>query len=153
MNKTIFSGTAQVEIQGDQVLRLVARGDQYAKYQVIGFDDPVTITDRRKNGLVAISRAIETKHLNEFASQFNAPAEISIKSNASGIRINLRDTDDHAPVHKLWIAIGVQDRIPVYDYLFERLTPFGDTRFAFLALFARARAAKILSPVPLTKGT
>ncbi len=131
MVKPVFSGTAWVEIQGDRVLRFIDLNRDCAEYRVIGFDDPIKV------GLKAISQVLETKRLNGFAGQFNAPAQIEIsKPDSSGLVIELRETSDPDPGHRLWIAIGIQGSVPVYDYLFDCLAPFGD-RFAFLAVFRR----------------
>lgn len=135
MDKSIFSGPAQVAIQGDSVLSLISQGQDHAEYRVIGFDDPITIMDYRSSGLAAIAEVIARGKSDSFALRFNTPAHVNIKSNSKGATIELKDTDDTAPNHMLWIAIGIQDSIPVYDYLFDRLVPLDNDRFGFLGLF------------------
>lgn len=135
----IFSNTAQIEIQGDRVLRFVEVNHGQAEYQVIGFDDPViTVHDHRRAGLRAITQLLDTGDLNDFAPRFNVPAHVTISDqDPSHILIELHETNDPAPAHMLWIAIGIKDCIPVYDYVFEQLVPLDSKGFAFLALYQR----------------
>jgi hypothetical protein len=133
----IFSNTARVEIQGDPVLRFVDANDGQAEYQVIGFDDPViTVRDRRRASLRAIAQLLDTGDLYGFAPQFNVPAHVTISvQDPSHILVELCETSDPAPAHMLWIAVGIRDYIPVYDYVFERIVPLEDDGFSFLALY------------------
>jgi hypothetical protein len=139
MQKRIFSGPVQVEIQGANVLKFIGQEPGQAKYQVIGFQDSITVIDRRAVSLQAIDEVLKTGVVDRFASQFNAPATLRIsKAHSKSITIELDESDNTNPEFMLWVAIGIQDTIPVYDYLFERLVPFGDNGFAFLALYRRS---------------
>ena len=135
----LFSNTAQIEIQGDRVLRFIEVNHEQAEYQVIGFDAPViTVRDHRRVGLRAITQLLDTGNLSDFAPRFNVPAYVTISDqDSSHILIELCETNDPAPAHMLWIAIGIKDCIPVYDYVFEQLVPLGSKGFAFLALYQR----------------
>jgi hypothetical protein len=135
----IFSNTARIEIQGNRVLRFVDADGGQAEYQVIGFDDPViTVRDRRRAGLRAIAQLLDTGDLYGFAPQFNVPAHVTISVQyPSHILVELCETDDPAPAHTLWIVAGIKDRIPVFDYLFERIAPLEDDGFSFFALYRR----------------
>jgi hypothetical protein len=140
MVNSIFSGTAWIELQGDHALDFIGLQD-YAEYQVVGFENPIIVRDYRSIGLKAIAQVLETQQVNSFAPQFNAPAQVDISETSScGLLIELQDTDDPDPAHRLWIDIGIGDSIPAYDYVFDRLVPLGDNRFAFLALFLRPGA-------------
>jgi hypothetical protein len=139
MDNTIFSGSAQVEIQGDRVLRFRALKNNRAEYRVIGFKRPtITVHDYRTVGLGGIAHVLNTGDVDDFACQFNVPAYVIIsRQNFSSILIELRESDDPHPTHTLWIAIGIQGSIPVFDYLFEHIEFLGDNRFAFLGLYRR----------------
>ncbi len=138
MNKSVFSGTAWVEIQGERVLRLVERYPDHSEYRVHGFQDPVIIKDYRQATKRALANVMDLgRDVKEFAPHYNTPALVYIESDSSGVSIKLQDTDEHDPQHRLWIAIGIQDSIPVYDYIFDRLAPMNEDGFAFLALYRR----------------
>jgi hypothetical protein len=129
--------TADIAIQGDRVLRFVNCTQERAIYEVIGFSDPsITIIDYRLNGLKAIHELLKTDAKANFASKFNAPANIELQYDHNGnILIELNDIGNNHPDRMLWIVIGLQDSIPVYNYLVERIAPLGDGTFAFAALF------------------
>jgi hypothetical protein len=144
----IFSNTAQIEIQGDRVLRFINANHGQAEYQVIGFDAPViTVRDHRRAGLRAIAQLLDTGNLNDFAPRFNAPAYVTISDqDSSHILIELRETNDPAPAHMLWIVVGIKDYVPVYDYIFERIVPLEDDSFSFLALYQRVLQSEVSAP-------
>jgi hypothetical protein len=139
MTKKIFSGAAWVEIQGDQVLHLNHLRRKRAEYQVLGFGEPISLVDFRPDGLSAIRQLLKSKKVADFAARFSSPAQVKIlESRTKGVVIELYRTKNDDPTHRLWIAIGIGNRIPVYDYIFDRLEPLDDERFAFLALLRRA---------------
>lgn len=136
MARVIFAGPAHIEIQGPQVLTLIGIESEKAEYQVVGFKETVRIIDRRVKGLAAIRSIKQPGGLDRFAIQFNAPARITVvKKSSKDITIELDETRSVSPKHILWIAIGIQDAIPVYHYVFDCLAALDDKRFAFLALF------------------
>lgn len=136
MNR-IFSGTVQVSIQGDRVLRFVDFTGNQAKYEVIGFENsPVLIIDSRAKGLLAIQELIETEELHAFAPRFNHQAMVQItKDDTGNTLIELSDTED-VPTCVLWIAIGLGSSMPVYDYVYEELVPLTeDDQYALIAVY------------------
>lgn len=136
-NNLAFSGNAEVIIQGERVLRFVNYFEDRAIYDVIGFDAPhITLIDYRKSGLLAIQTLLAGGELSAFAHTFNVPAHISIwVADDGNLSIELGDAEDQPISHVLWIAIGMGEDVPVYDYLFEYAVPFEDTRYAFVALY------------------
>jgi hypothetical protein len=73
--------------------------------------------------------------LQNFAPIFNTPALVAIQEEESGeVIIELNEPFNPHPNKMLWIAIGIRDSLPVYEYLFERISPLADGSFAFLAL-------------------
>jgi hypothetical protein len=149
--RCIFSGVARVEIQGDRVLRFDDDlTPERARYSVIGFEEtPVTIFDHRPAGLRAIKEVLATGDVDQFAPQFNVPSLVEVYSlPPSGLLIVLREAEVTEPAYTLWIAIGIGDMIPVYDYVLEKMEPYGDERFALLALYRRPNQPED-SPLPV----
>jgi len=135
--KKIFEGSAQVSIQGERVLRFLDFTGNQAKYEIIGFEDsPVTLIDHRLNGLTAIQALLETGDLHDFAPKFNHPALVNVTQDEMGeVVIELNDTEDY-PSCVLWVAIGLGDLVPVYDYLYENIVPFNEEgKYAFIGLY------------------
>jgi hypothetical protein len=138
---SIFSNAAQVKIQGDRVLRLISIDRERAKYQVTGFSDPIiTVFDYRLAGLRAIAQVLDTGEADGFAPQFNVPAHVTILNEGPArVLLELRETDDPSPAYMLWIAIGIEDTIPVYDYVFDYVEALDAKQFAFLSVYRRPR--------------
>lgn len=133
----LFSGPAQVSIQGERVLRLLDFTGNQAKYEVIGFEElPVVLLDSRKRGLMAIQELLENGDLRAFAPKFNHPANVRItEDDNTSVIIELTDTCEH-PRHLLWIAIGLRDSLPVYQYVYENIAPLHtQNEYAYLALY------------------
>jgi hypothetical protein len=148
MEEEIYSGTAWIEIQGERVLHFLRLESDYAEYQVIGFLDPIIIRDFRIEGHRAIQEVLDTNKVDSFASLFNSPARIKVnKTGPRTFLIELDDTGDPDPTHRLWIAIGLDEYLPVYDYLLNRLAPLAENRFALCALYRRPQSVHVLSPV------
>lgn len=128
---------AEISIQGERVLRLVNCTQERAVYEVIGFNDPsITIIDYRKNGLRALQTLLDTGEAKNFAPKFNMPARVEFQYAQDGnVLIELNEVGNDQPIQMLWIVVGLQDSIPVYDYLFETIAPLDDNTFAFAALF------------------
>jgi hypothetical protein len=128
--------TAWVEIQGDLALHFVRREKEYAEYEVIGYSDQVMLRDYRVAGLKAIDEVHDTGKVDKFPYQFNTPALVNIPNLKSPkLYIELHDTKDLDPDHRLWIAVGITE-LPVYKYIHKRLVPFKDA-FALVALYRR----------------
>jgi hypothetical protein len=111
---------AEISIQGDRVLRFINSTAERAVYEIIDFDNPViTLIDYRQQGLKAIQKLLETNQLENFAPEFNTPAKVEIQSEPNGnILIELNETGDEKPAQMLWIAIGINEVIPDFDYLY-----------------------------------
>jgi hypothetical protein len=139
MGKTHFNGSAHVELQGERALTYLSREQNYAEYQVNGFDEPaILLRDYRPDGLAALDEILTTGKLETFAPKFNSPAQVLIQDQDSGdVLIELFETSVPDPDYRLWIAIGIRDHIPVYDYVLDFLVPWEDDNFAFLALYRR----------------
>jgi len=133
----LYSGLAQVSIQGDRALRFLDFTGNQARYEVIGFESvPVEIADYRIKGIQAIQELLETGDVLAFAPKFNHPASVLFTlGERGGLVIELHDTDA-SPREILWIAIGLKDSLPVYDYLFEAITPLeNEEDFALIAVY------------------
>jgi len=139
MTETIFSGVAHIELQGDRALRLIDVYQDHADFEVIGFDEPrITLRDHRRVSLDALAKVLKAENVHLLALKLNTPAQANVQLQNSGdIAIELHETQAQDPAHRLWVAIGIQDRIPVYDYVFRQIAPLGDGRFAFLGLYRR----------------
>jgi hypothetical protein len=136
MLNEICTVTAWVEIQGDLVLHFVRREKEYAEYEVIGYSDQVMLRDYRTAGLKAIDEVHDTRKADKFPYQFNAPALVNIPDLKSPtLSIELHDTKEIDPDHRLWIAVGITE-LPVYEYIHKRVVPFKDA-FALVALYHR----------------
>lgn len=132
-----FEFDVEIEIQGDNVQNLLHLSQDLAKYEVIGFDkQKIIIDDYRKDKLLSLQKLIETDRLEEFANYFNTPARITLQYNdENDILVELNETDNPLPKNMLWIAIGIQDSIPIYDYEIEWISPLPNNEFAFFAIF------------------
>lgn len=133
----IFSGPAQVAIQGERVLRFIELTGKQATYEIIGFEDPVvTVIDYRSDGLLAIQSLLETGDLKAFAPKFNKPAMIEISQDEMGkIVIELNETNVAHPNFILWVAIGIGSSIPVFEYIYENIRPLNEEKYALLAIY------------------
>lgn len=141
----LYAGTAQVSIQGERALRFLDFTGNQAKYEVIGFENmPIVIIDSRRRGLLAIQELLGGGNVNDFAPKFNHPAHIRItQEGGGGVTIELSDTDEN-PSHILWIAIGLGDSMPVYDYVLEVIVPLegSDGEYALIALYQSSSSDK-----------
>ena len=132
----LFEGAASVSIQGKRVLRFIDLTGYEAVYEIIGFEEvPVRLIDRRAEGIQAIQTLLETGEINDFASSFNAPAFVRIiQDNTGEVIIELEDTSITSNFI-LWIAIGLDDTIPVYETLYENILPLENNTYAVISLY------------------
>ncbi len=139
MDEMLFCGSAYIELQGDRALTYLSRNQNYAEYKVNGFEEPtVLVRDYRQDGIAALDEILRTGVLYTFAPKFNTPALVSVKrQNSENILVELHKTNIADPDHRLWMAIGIRDSIPVYDYVFNLLVPWEDDSFSFFALYRR----------------
>jgi hypothetical protein len=130
-------GTAEISIQGERVLSFMDCEEDRAIYEVIGFKNPkITIIDYRRSGIKAIQDLLKTSKLYDFAPRFNMPAKVTIQSDEDGnVLIELDEPGEERPTQMLWIVIGLKDSIPVYDYLFEMISPTDNGAFGYVAYF------------------
>lgn len=138
MIQHIFSGHVQVEIQGPKVLRLLQRTIQYAKYEVVGFEEKVAVQDSRTQGLQAIDYLEASGDATYFPDEFSSPAYAQIFSDENDVlQIHLSDNHDEEPEHFLWIAIGISDEIPFYDYEFQWIEFFNSNTIGMITIFSK----------------
>ena len=139
MNEVIFSGSASLEFQGDEIFTLLHLFKTHAKFLLIGFQHPqIIVFDYRKRTLETVKQILETGQGNNFPQQFNLPATVKFSKLEDGnLQIKLYETDTQDPGYMLWAAIGIGRSIPVYDYLFYEFTPLHDELFAFISLYER----------------
>lgn len=150
MEKIYFSGPSHVQIQGDQVLRFISLENEFASYQLIGFEEnPVTIVDYRSFGINAIKTLIFDERLYDFAPKFNKPSYVTIVESINGeLLIKLQETAELNPPFMLWIAIGMEEDPPNYSYLFREIVPYHQNKLAVLSLYKRPfRKSPITLPV------
>lgn len=156
MVNMIFRESVHVELQGEQALTYIPQDDQVAKYRINGFEEPlVHIHDYRRIPLNALEQALKTGNLLSFSPIFNSPALMLIKPQETAeLVIELHESDISDPDLRLWIAIGIRETIPVYDYLWNLIAPWGDDAFAFLALYRlKTRCQKLESAAFLASST
>lgn len=138
MNYFPFENTACVEIQGHRVLELVERWPAYAEYEVIGFHGTVIIHDFRPDSLAALDSVLAGDSV-DFGESFSTPAYVVITfPEPQQIHIELHPTLDLRGTYTLWIAIGLEEYLPVLDYVFRKIEPFEDGGFAFIALYQQS---------------
>lgn len=134
----IFTGCVQVEIQGPKVLRLLQRTIKFAEYEVVGFEGKVLIQDTRFRGLQAIDYLETSGDASYFPEEFSSPAYAQIVRDNKGIlRIHLSDTSDSDLDIILWVAIGISNEIPNYDYQHQWIEYFDQNRIGMIAVFLR----------------
>ena len=141
MNSYTFNNSAELEIQGAEVLNLLSLEDDYADYEVIGFIEPrVFIRDFRESGKLAIETVLAVGDMGSFANDFNHPSHVTIFSLPAedAIMIELRETSVSRPQFMLWLAIGIENDIPIYDYVFSPLIrPYDSDRLAIFSVYKR----------------
>lgn len=132
----IFSGCVQVEIQGPKVLRLLQRTIKFAEYEVVGFEDKVLIQDTRSRGLQAIDYLESSGDSSYFPEEFSSPAYAQIvRDNKGKLRIHLSDSFDSDLDFILWIAIGISNEIPLYDYQHQWIEYFDQDTIGMISIF------------------
>jgi hypothetical protein len=137
MNQT-FSISAYVAIQGKRVLRFIDFAENQVVYEIIGFTDRIVrLVDRRASGLRAISELQNTGNPVAFAPMFNGPALVTIIQDEQHdeIQIELSEPSESTLEHILWIAIGIGDLIPVYNYIYEHIEPLDENHYALIAVY------------------
>jgi hypothetical protein len=144
MKKVIFSGTAQVEIQGKYVFKFVTLDKNQATYEVIGINKPVIrIIDQRAGVRRKMEEILKTGEVKQLADYFNTPARVTIFPSHAGRRtVRLEKTRAQHPRHMLWVAIGIGEKIPMYDYQFIEIQKMKPRRYALFSLYKRPHPRK-----------
>lgn len=135
MFELLFSGIVDVNIQGHHVLRFRKRDEDYVEYTIVGFGDQIVIYDYRKNGLNAIDLVLNTNQTYHFPYEFNESAQLNIfdSTDNNPLVIELRNTCQ-IPTHLLWIAVGLDNKVPIYEYDVGLVQQIDDAHIALLAL-------------------
>lgn len=139
MEQVLFSYPSHVQIQGEEVLRFVSADTQVATYELVGFENfPIIIEDYRSFGLDAIHTLLQDGQLYDFAPRFNQPSHVLILQEEDGlVRVELTETEFRNPPYMLWIAIGLTEDIPNYQYKLCEAQPCGDDEQALFAVYKR----------------
>jgi hypothetical protein len=150
MIESIFSNASHVQIQGDEVLRIVEEKEDIARYRLIGFEHyPVVIEDRRPVGLAALADYRRDGLPYAFAPKFNHPAHVTITSGPGNqILVKLLETENKNPDYMLWIAIGMQEEPPDYSFVFFENISYQKNKTALFSLYKRPKVARIRSSHP-----
>ena len=132
---TIFSSTAQVEIEGSNVIQLVDIQPDHLVYHVAGFDaSPITLFDHRPTEFKALQAFLEGDYDQLFVEEFNSPAQIDVRFTAgSAMEIILHEPNNLAPLHILWIVTSLRRPIHTNEYLFHFSSPLPNDRQILLA--------------------
>jgi hypothetical protein len=141
MPNLIFSNASFIELQGKNVLELISYGDSFAEYRIIGFDSPpITIIDYRSSGIMALEKFLDSGDIETFPYAFSIISLVEVFEYDNGeITIRLHDYDNRIPVtYMLWIAIGIEKHLPVYDYIFYKLNPLPGGKYAFASIYERS---------------
>lgn len=147
MKKLIYSGDIDIQLQGSPALTLVEKSNSYAKFDVIGFNRPVRIIDFREASLRAVEKLLDKGNLLEFAPEFNQPAFAEVwEDENSCFMIHLHQPKSgKSSRYMLWIAVGIGEEVPVYECLYEKLSPIGKNRYALVSIYKRPLATHHLS--------
>ncbi|MBX3056677.1 MAG: hypothetical protein KF770_09415 [Anaerolineae bacterium] len=138
MMKTLFSGSVDIFMQGPRVLSISEVVSNFVECNHIGFEEQVRILDFRRESLQVIRHALKTGDGSLFRQTFAQPAHAVIeKFPDDQFRIMLYDTRSSEPEHVLWLAVGLDENFPVYDYLFYEIVPYEGEQFAVLACYHR----------------
>jgi hypothetical protein len=141
MNDSIFSGTAQVEIQGPRVLEFVSINEKQAEFEVIGISGPkIKLIDSRPAVRRKMEEILKTEKVEQLADYFNRPARVTILPPESGeMIVRLEKTRAKKPRHMLWVAVGIGEDIPIYDFKQFDMQEIGKNRYALFSLYKRPR--------------
>jgi hypothetical protein len=142
MSENIFSGTAQVEIQGPRALEFVALNDTQAEFEVIGISGPkIKLIDFRPAVRRKMKEILKTEKVEQLAEYFNRPAHITILPPESDqMIVRLENTRAKKPKHMLWVAVGIGETIPVYEYKQIDIQQLANETFSLFSLYKRPKA-------------
>ncbi len=146
INKFIFSVCSSVQLQGDEVLRLVYVDTEVATYTLAGFPErPITIQDYRSYGLEALNILLKDGRSRDFRARFNRPSNVLLfRGNNKDVLVQLMESTESDPLYMLWIAAGAEETMPLgHSYLFREIRELPDRRRAFLSLHKQSYHANI----------
>ena len=120
MQDIIFTGTAQVDINGTHLLQPIASQTDQTAYELVGFEDAVSLVDYRHEHAI---------------SSHPTPAHLVIHMTETAVlQFSLHDTQDTTATHMLWMSTGNNKTTPPHDQLFMQIAPLENGRYAYLAL-------------------
>jgi hypothetical protein len=139
MDGTIFSGIAQVEIQGKAVLEFISLTKAQAEFDVIGLTDPtIRVIDRRPAVKRKMKEILKTEKVEQLADYFSQPARVTILHPVAGqMVVRLEKTRAKKPQHTLWMAIGIDEQIPYFNYKKIRIRRLENNKFAVFYLYKK----------------
>lgn len=140
MSRIIFSGITDVELQGEEVLQVVETNSDFIVFRLIGFSTPIVeIRDYREKSRVALDYALKTGDLKKFPYQFCVASNIIFLEKSNGdIEITMYEPEQiNSQSHMLWIAIGIENQVPVYNYLYYLIDQLPSGLNAFLSIYER----------------
>jgi hypothetical protein len=144
MKNVFFSGTAAIEIQGPHVLEFISINNKQAEFDVIGLSNPkIRVVDTRPTVCKTMRAILENGKVETLADEFNKPARVTILPAEDGqIIVQLAKTRAQKPRHMLWVAIGIGEDIPYYDYKKVEIQQMEDNNYALFSLYKRPRLVK-----------
>ncbi len=141
-SNAFFSGPAAVEIQGPQVLEFVSIDDKQAEFDVISLSNPrIHFVDTRPPVIKTMQAILENGKVETLKDEFNKPARVTILLPENGqITVRLEKTHVQKPSHMLWVAVGIGEEIPYYDYKQLEIQPMVNQTIALFSLFKRPQS-------------
>lgn len=139
MKPKAFAQPAWMTFQGNYVFNLLQRYPDHAEFTLEGFGEDVFVYDYRQSTMDAVDSLLagELEDM-EFGPQFNQPAFVTIESfDNLPLIVVLSETHDPDPDQRFWVAVGIGNEVPVYDYCFTYILPYGHDQNAFLSLYHR----------------
>jgi hypothetical protein len=141
MIEPVFSGTAQIHIQGSQVLKFVSLNANQVSFDIVGMSKPkIRVIDCRPDIRLKMKELLETKEVSQLTSLINKPARITItkkKNRDKDVVVRLDKTRAKNPRHMLWVATGISGEIPYYDYKNLEIQSSKKKSFALFSLYKR----------------
>lgn len=136
MTRMLFNDNANVEIQGKEAFELVSFDSEQATYDLIGFVKPfVKIIDHRPDGLSALSEYLLSQGAYDFANFFCKISYVTLCEETEGnILIELYPPTKLMSDYTLWVSIGIDGRVPIYNYGYYEYQQMNDGKFAFLSI-------------------
>lgn len=144
MNYNIFSGPAQVEIQGEIALNFISLNESQAQFEVIGITQPkIRFVDHRAAVRRKMKEVLITDKVEQLAEYINCPANITIFPPENGeIVVRLEKTRSKKPRYMLWVAVGIKGDIPLYNYKRIEMQELEENIYSLFTLYKRPHTNK-----------